>query len=277
MTLLAATGLGLLIGAVLGALGGGGAILTVPALVYLLGQEPRDATTSSVIIVGLTAVVGAVGHARSGHVRWRTGLPFGVTGFTAAIAGTAANQYVEPHILLLGFAALMTIAAIGMLAHAHHATSLHDTFGDGLATGSTARTGAAQLTRPEPARSGTGIAVKVAVVGLLVGFLTGLFGAGGGFVIVPALVLVLGLPMPTAVGTSLLIIAINSAASLATRAGHAHFEWPIILPFTIAAMAASLAGKKIADRLPGTVSTRAFAVLILAVAAYTAARTLLGR
>lgn len=274
MTLLAATGLGLLIGAVLGALGGGGAILTVPALVYLLGQEPRDATTSSVIIVGLTAVVGAVGHARSGHVRWRTGLPFGVTGFTAAIAGTAVNQYVEPHILLLGFAALMTIAAIGMLTHAHHGPSIHDTSGDGLAIGGTARTGAA---RPEPARSGTGIAVKVAVVGLLVGFLTGFFGAGGGFVIVPALVLVLGLPMPTAVGTSLLIIAINSAASLATRAGHAHFEWPIILPFTIAAMAASLAGKKIADRLSGTVSTRAFAVLILAVAGYTAARTLLGR
>jgi uncharacterized membrane protein YfcA len=111
----------------------------------------------------------------------------------------------------------------------------------------------------------------------VVGFLTGFLGVGGGFIIVPALVLAIDMPMPIAVGTSLLIIAINSGASLAARTGHAHFDWPIIVPFTIAAMAASLAGKKIADQLPQTVTTRAFAVLILAVAAYTAGQALLNR
>ncbi|MBC9005721.1 sulfite exporter TauE/SafE family protein, partial [Micromonospora aurantiaca (nom. illeg.)] len=152
---------------------------------------------------------------------------------------------------------------------------LHDDEPD-PSTGSTSRTGTAQLTRAAaPARSRTGTAAKVVIAGLLVGFLTGFLGVGGGFVIVPALVIVLDLPMPVAVGTSLLIIAINSAASLAARTGHAHFDWTIIIPFTLAAMAASLAGKKIADRLPQTVTTRAFAVLILAVAAYTAGHTLL--
>jgi uncharacterized membrane protein YfcA len=290
VTLLAAGGLGVLIGAVLGALGGGGTILTVPALVYLLGQNPQDATTSSLIIVGLTAVVGTVGHARSGHVRWRTGIAFGVAGIAAAVAGTAANRYVKPDVLLLGFAALMAVAAIGMLARARHepatpepaeylrpplARRRHNPAAATLNGGQST----AQLSRTTPparrARSIT--AAKIVVAGLAVGFLTGFLGVGGGFIIVPALILAIDLPMPIAVGTSLLIIAINSGASLAARTGHAHFDRPIIVPFTIAAMAASLAGKKIADRLPQTVTTRAFAVLILAVAAYTAGHTLLNR
>ncbi|MGH8967896.1 MAG: TSUP family transporter, partial [Actinomycetes bacterium] len=112
--------------------------------------------------------------------------------------------------------------------------------------------------------------VKVVLAGLAVGFLTGFFGVGGGFVIVPVLVLALGLPMPAAVGTSLAIMAINSAASLAARAGQAHFDWALIVPFTIAAMAGSLAGKAIADRLPNTTLNRAFALLLFAVAAYIA-------
>jgi hypothetical protein len=276
MILLTAAGLGLLIGAVLGALGGGGAILTVPTLVYLLGQNPQDATTSSLIIVGLTAVVGAIGHARSRHVRWRTGLAFGVAGIAAAVAGTAANRHVEPHVLLLGFAALMAVAATGMLLRAHHEPATPQSTDD-PAPSRSGRSRTAQLTRTAPAASPTRTvtAAKIVVAGVLVGFLTGFLGVGGGFIIVPALVLALDLPMPVAVGTSLLIIAINSGASLAARTGTAHFDWRIIVPFTIAAMAAGLAGKKVADRLPHTVTTRAFAVLILAVAAYTAGHTLL--
>jgi hypothetical protein len=115
MTLLAAAGLGLVIGVILGGLGGGGASLTVPALVHLLGQSPQNATTSSLIIVEATAMAGAAGHARAGNVRWRTGLTFGVTGIAAAVAGSVANRHVPPHILLLGFAALMVVTAAGML------------------------------------------------------------------------------------------------------------------------------------------------------------------
>lgn len=111
---------------------------------------------------------------------------------------------------------------------------------------------------------------KVVLAALGVGFLTGLFGVGGGFVIVPALVLVLGLTMPAAAGTSLLVIAINSAASLAARSGQAHLDWALIIPLTATAMLGAIAGKSIADRLPAAILNRSFAILLLAVAAYVA-------
>jgi hypothetical protein len=119
-----------------------------------------------------------------------------------------------------------------------------------------------------PPRTPTRQLIKVVAAGLTVGFLTGLFGVGGGFVIVPALTLALGLPMSIAVGTSLLIIALNSASALAARAGSAHFDWAVIVPFTLAAMAGTVVGRRIADRLPNATLNRAFAVLLLLVAAF---------
>ncbi|MGH3774946.1 MAG: sulfite exporter TauE/SafE family protein [Pseudonocardiaceae bacterium] len=292
MSTLTAIGLGLLIGAILGALGGAGSILAVPALVYLLGQSAQDATTSSLVIVGLTALVGVASHARSGQVRWRTGIALGVIGIIAAIAGTALNHRVDEHVLLLGLSAVMILTASGMLIRAHRDSRGHDGHsGPAAGTGAdttarvsgrapqewhTSTAATAQLTRPvssceqQRRRGRTVLVVKVVLAGLAVGFLTGFFGVGGGFVIVPVLVLALGLPMPAAVGTSLAIMAINSAASLAARAGQAHFDWALIVPFTIAAMAGSLAGKTIADRLPNTALNRAFALLLFAVATYIA-------
>ncbi|MGH3934969.1 MAG: sulfite exporter TauE/SafE family protein [Pseudonocardiaceae bacterium] len=289
MSIVAAIGLGVLIGTVLGALGGAGGILTVPALVYLLGQNAQDATTSSLVIVGLTALVGAATHARSGHVQWRTGIAFAVAGIIAAVAGTALNRRVDEHILLLGVSAVMIVAASAMLYHARrdsHADSQdHEHHAAPAGTGPTAwvprraygpAAVTAQLSHPasdqaqERQRGRTALAVKVLLAGLTVGFLTGFLGVGGGFVIVPALILAFSLPMPVAVGTSLVIIAINSAASLAARAGQAHFDWDLIVPFTIAAMAGSLAGKAIADRLPNAALHRAFTILLFAVATYIA-------
>ncbi|MGH3963550.1 MAG: sulfite exporter TauE/SafE family protein [Pseudonocardiaceae bacterium] len=296
MSTLTAIGLGLLIGAILGALGGAGSILAVPALVYLLGQSAQDATTSSLVIVGLTALVGVASHARSGNVHWRTGIALGVIGIIAAVAGTALNRRVDEHVLLLGLSGVMILTAGGMLLRARRESRGHDGHsGPAAGTGAdtTARapdrapqqwhtsTGATvQLARPatgsasrceqQRRRGRTVLVVKVVLAGLAVGFLTGFFGVGGGFVIVPVLVLALGLPMPAAVGTSLAIMAINSAASLAARAGQAHFDWALIVPFTIAAMAGSLAGKTIADRLPNTALNRAFALLLFAVATYIA-------
>ncbi|WBC16444.1 sulfite exporter TauE/SafE family protein [Micromonospora sp. WMMA1998] len=259
MTAAAAGGLGLLIGLVLGALGGGGAILTVPALVYLLGESAQEATTSSLVIVGLTAVVGMAGHARSHRVRWGTGAVFGGVGVPAAFAGSLANRHVEQHVLLLGFAALMAVAAIGMLAQSRGGTEPCEADGPTV-----------------PSRSTPAGAAKVVAAGLAVGFLTGFLGVGGGFLIVPALVLAVGLPMPAAVGTSLLVIAVNSAASLLARTGSTHYDWAVITPFTLAAMVASLAGKRVADRLPPTATTRAFAALVLLVAAFIGVRTATG-
>ncbi len=279
MSVAAALGLGLLIGAVLGALGGGGAILTVPLLVYILGQSAQDATTSSLVIVGLTAAVGTIGHARAGHVRWRTGLVFGVTGLASAYAGTALNRQIDERVLLLGFAAVMIAAAVGMLVRSGKAigppegdlpdAAVVNAHRPGVSDSGTA--GVQLVAAPvgvRPPRRQTVQMIKVVAAGLTVGFLTGLFGVGGGFVIVPALTLALGLPLPIAVGTSLLIIALNSASALAARAGSAHFDWAVIAPFTLAAMAGTVAGRWIADRLPNSALNRAFAVLLLLVAAF---------
>jgi uncharacterized membrane protein YfcA len=255
----ATLGLGLLIGLSLGALGGGGSILTVPALVYVIGQDARAATTSSLFIVGITSVIAALGHARSGRVRWGVGVAFGVTGIAAGFVGTAVNRLVDPDVLLLGFAAVIVVAAVGMLANS----------GDEEPSpqgGDTSR----------PARRRTLVRIgRIGGAGLLVGFMTGFFGVGGGFVIVPALALALGLSMPQAVATSLVVISINSAGALLARAGTAHFDWAVIAPFTLAAVAGSLGGKLVADRVSGATLTRAFAVLLIAVAVYTAVSSLI--
>jgi uncharacterized membrane protein YfcA len=287
VTVLVALGLGLVIGAFLGALGGGGAILTVPALVYLLGQSARDATTSSLVIVGAAAVTGMIGYARSGHVRWRLGVMFGVAGTVAAYAGTALNRQVDQHYLLISFAVVMGLAATGMLLRARSqkpvvGTASAESGSSTIMFDAEGETGTV-TTRPAPpaldlpvrsSEFGDGgrwnAAAKIVFAGLGVGFMTGFFGVGGGFVIVPVLVLLFNLPMPVAAATSLLIIAINSAASLVARAGTAHFHWSIIVPFTIAAMAASLGGKMIAGKLPDKMLTRIFAAMLIAIGLFVA-------
>ncbi len=291
MTVLVALGLGLVIGAFLGALGGGGAILTVPALVYLLGQSARDATTSSLIIVGAAAITGMIGYARSGHVRWRLGVMFGVAGTVAAYAGTALNRQVDQHYLLLSFAVVMGLAATGMLLRARNQKPVAAAASTWVAVSALVSEAESELeagpgavtTRRAPTAldipvrssefgggSRWNAAAKILIAGLGVGFMTGFFGVGGGFVIVPVLVLLFDLPMPVAAATSLLIIAINSAASLVARAGTAHFHWSIIVPFTIAAMAASLGGKMIAGKLPERMLTRIFAAMLIAIGLFVA-------
>ena len=268
MTLALAVGLGLVIGLSLGALGGGGSILTVPALVYAVGQSARAATTGSLVIVGITAGVATLGHARAGRVRWGAGLAFGVAGVAASFAGTALNARVDPNVLLVCFATLMIVAAAAMLAktmvHAHP----EDDDPGGESAGALRRPGTLTGVRPAPPRWSVAVALRVVVAGLVVGFLTGFLGVGGGFIIVPALVLTLQYDMPTAVGTSLLIISVNSTVALLARSGHERFHWAVIAPFTLAAIAGSTAGRRIADRVSGAQLSRAFAVLLLAVAGY---------
>jgi uncharacterized membrane protein YfcA len=275
----AATGLGLLIGLTLGALGGGGSILTVPALVYVIGQDARAATTSSLFIVGISSVIAALGHARSGRVRWGVGIAFGATGIAAGFAGTAANQLVDPDVLLLSFAGVIAVAAAGMLANSRGSggeertdrRAVEERDGSTPSEAPSQPDDAAQRERRwTPGRIG-----KVVGAGLTVGFMTGFFGVGGGFVIVPALTLALGMSMPQAVATSLVVIAINSAGALLARAGTAQLDWAVVVPFTLAAVAGSLGGKKITDRVSGTTLTRAFAVLLIAVAVYTATASLM--
>lgn len=258
--------LGLLIGLALGALGGGGSILTVPALVYLLDQDPRTATTSSLLIVGLTSVIAVIPHARAGRLRFGQGLLFGALGTAGSFAGSALSSRVPAQVLLTAFAGLMLVVAALMLRRAKRAdaTSGHpDPTAEPFLTLSPLTCACPRL-------------AKVLVTATAVGLLTGFFGVGGGFVLVPALVLALGFPMPVAVGTSLLVIAVNSATALAARVstGGSHLDWRLVGAFTAAAVVASLLGGRLAARMPASGLTRVFAVLLVGVAAYTAARSI---
>lgn len=249
---LLAAGLGLLIGAMLGGLGGGGGVLTVPLLVYVLGQSAQDATTGSVVIVGVTAAAGVLARVGSGSVRWRTGWALGAAGIPAAALGTVLNQRVAEPVLLLSFAALTVLAAVALIV---------DT-GPGHEPPAPAG-GVAVRTRPS-------IGVVVGS-GLVIGFLTGYLGVGGGFLLVPVLVIVLRMPMLASVGTSLLVITVNSVAAFAVRAGSvAELDWAVLVPFTLAAVLASFAGRRVADRCSGATLTRAFAGLLLAVGGFVA-------
>jgi len=244
--------LGLLIGAILGGLGGGGAILTVPALVYIVGQSAQEATTSSLVIVGLASLVGIASYLRDHRVRWGISLAFGLGGIPGTWFGSYFNQLVPATALLIGFAVVMLTAALAMVTK----TSQHP--------GSKA-----------PARTVTvGHIVRVIGFALAAGFLTGFFGVGGGFVIVPMLVIGLHLPMRQAVGTSLAIIGLNSATALMSRATVAHFDWSVIVPFTIATMIATAIGKRGADHLPAAKLQRGFALLLVLVAVYTAGQSI---
>ncbi|GAC1611325.1 MAG: sulfite exporter TauE/SafE family protein [Mycobacteriales bacterium] len=281
--ILGAIALGLLIGLSLGALGGGGSILTVPALVYILSLPARQATTASLVIVGVTAAAASIGHARSGHTRWGSGFLLTAVGVPASLLGTLLNRRVQPNVLLLSFAALMLIAAAAMLvraggARAAESAGLRAPEGEQTRGGDTL-TVTRQRTRTEVgtrSRSRSGQAVRLGAAGLGIGFLTGFLGVGGGFIVVPALVVLLGTPMPVAVGTSLLVISLNSAVALAARAGNGSFDWKVIVPFTAAAVAGSLGGKRVADRVNPHKLTVAFAVLLVAVAVYVAVQAGLG-
>jgi uncharacterized membrane protein YfcA len=247
---------GVLIGTSLGALGGGGSILTVPALVYLLGQSPRQATTASLMVVGVAAMVGAMTHARGGRVRLRTGAVFGVLGIAGSYAGSLASAAVPPNLLLAGFGVLMLTAAAVMILR---------------------RRGQAQPGRTV-ASAGARRPIMVAAAATGVGLITGFFGVGGGFVVVPALVLVLGFDMPTAAGTSLVVIAMNSAAALAARAGHGSLalDWALTGTFAGAAVIGVLAGGSLAVRASPQRLSWAFTLLVVLVAGYTLTRSLPG-
>lgn len=242
MSLLAvAAAVGLVLGVTLGALGGGGAVLTVPALVYLLGESVPVATTTSLVVVGTTAAAGVLAHARSRRVRWRAGLVFAAAGSGAAYLGAWLTRDVDEHALMLGFAVVLLVAAAAMLG------------------------------APRPAggerRSGAGVAVRVLVAALVVGLLTGVFGVGGGFVVVPALVLVLGFEMAAAVATSLLVVAVNSAVALAARLGHVSVDWSVVGPLLLFALIGSVAGRVVAGHVSSRSLTRAFGLLLVAIAA----------
>jgi hypothetical protein len=230
----------LLIGLALGMLGGGGSILTVPVLVYVLHVDPKLAITMSLPIVGLTSAFGAWRHWRLGNVRLRRALLFGGVAMVGAFAGGRAARWLDPRVQLALLGVLMAAAAISML-----------------------RSAARDRTEaPEPHVH----PLLLYSVGLGVGALTGIVGIGGGFLIVPALVVLGGVPMRQAVGTSLLVIAMNCVAGYAGQAGRADVDWVFISWFSAVAISGLLGGTAVLRYVRQQTLKRGFAVLLLVIA-----------
>lgn len=237
--------LSVLIGVSLGFFGGGGSILTVPLLVYVFGLDPKQAIASSLLIVGTASISGAYQHWRAGNVELRTGLIFGAAGMAGAYVGARAGAYVDGTLLLLLFAAMMVSTSLAMWRG-----------------------------RRAPSRSTSGERAtgRLLAQGFGVGLFTGLIGAGGGFLIVPALALWAGLSMPAAVGTSLVIIVLNTLAGFAGYVSHIHVDFSLVGAVATAAIAGSFAGSRLADRIDPASLRRAFAGFVLVMAVFIFAR-----
>ncbi|MGW7490567.1 sulfite exporter TauE/SafE family protein [Streptomyces sp. NPDC054786] len=303
---------GLLIGLLLGALGGGGSVLAVPALVYLLGQSPHEATAGALIVVTVGAVTGLLCHARAGRVRWAAGAAFGALGTAGSYLGSRWSAALDPTVLMAAFAGLLlVVAAMLVLRGLRERRAAHGVRPLGVSTEAAPsgepREPVPLYDVPEPApfrdtpdpalpRGGTGPArrihppldrpdspdrsvrpvriVRFAVTASAVGLLTGFFGVGGGFVVVPALTLVLGLEMPVAIGTSLLVILVNSLTALGTRAGTGALDWPLLAGFAACAALGSHLGNRLTTRLRPQTLTTAFAALVTVLAVTMAATAL---
>lgn len=245
---------GALLGIALGTVGGGGAVLAVPVLVYLLGQSVHAATTESLVIVVAAAAAGAASHARHGAVCWRLATAFVLAAAPGSILGTLANHVAPAESLLGGFALLLLAVAVL-------------TWRRGAGAGSEADGACPELDLR-----------VIATAGLAIGILTGLFGVGGGFAVVPALALGLRVPLRRAIATSLVIVtAVSTVTLLEHLVGKAPIAWSVVVPFAAAAVVTASFGGTLARRLPRRTLARGFALMLAGIATYLIASiTLLG-
>src|SRR5690606_21185813 len=243
----------LLVGLLLGLLGGGGSILAVPIFVYVLGFEAKAAIAQSLLVVGVTSLVGSWGHWRAGHVQVRVAVTFGVVAMVGAVLGARLSVYMSGTTQLVLFAVVMLMASVFMLrGRRTHAATAED-----VARG-IAPDGGPVVVKP----------LFIVLQALAVGIVTGVVGVGGGFMIVPALTLLAGLPMHQAVGTSLVVIAFNGLAGFAGYLGQVQVDWPIVMSFTGIAIVGTLAGTALARHVRAASLRRGFAVFLVVVAAF---------
>lgn len=228
-----------LIGLSLGLIGGGGSILTVPILVYLLGVGPHEAVTMSLAVVGATSLFGSFLHYRKDNLDIRGGAVFGGAGIVGAFLGAPLTKLVSPELLLLLFGLLMLVVAGVMIARRGSAESdIH-------------------AAHPVPA----------VFAGLGVGVLTGFLGVGGGFLIVPALVFFGGLDMRKAVGTSLFVIFLNCVAGLTAHLGGGGFDLGLTAAVMGLAVGGAMVGTMMSSKMPAQRLQKVFAILVLGVGA----------
>lgn len=242
MTLALTLLLAVVVGVVLGLLGGGGSILMVPLLVYVTGLDTKEAIATSLLVVGVTSATGALSHARGGRVRWRTGAVFGGAGMVGAYVGGRVSEFLPGSVLLAAFAVMMAVTALAMLRGRRDID-------------------------PDKVHQQLPV-LRVVLDGAVVGLVTGLVGAGGGFLVVPALALLGGLPMPVAVGTSLIVIAMKSGAGLAGYLSSVSIDWPLAAAVTAAAVVGSLVGGPLAGRIEPDRLRKVFGWFVLVMAAF---------
>ena len=252
LTVIAAI-LAVFIGMAVGLLGGGGSILTTPLLVYVVGFDAKQAITASLFVVAVTSIFGLISHARAGRVIWKTGLLFGVAGMVGAFIGGQIGSRLPGVVLLIAFAIMMGVTAVAMIR------------------GRKQVAGKSHGGRP---------IVRILIDGLVVGLVTGLVGAGGGFLVVPALVLLGGLAMPNAVATSLLVVAMKSVAGFfgyALTFGGGSFiswnpeiqlDWTIILIVTAAAIVGAIIGSRLVGRIHPDLLRKIFGWFVLVMAVF---------
>jgi len=231
-----------LVGVSLGFFGGGGSILTVPLLVYVFALEPKHAIATSLLVVAVASLGGALGHLRAGNVRLRTAALFGTAGMAGAYAGGRASALVDGSVLLLLFASMMVLTALAMWRGRAADASV----------------------RPDTGRIPAADALRLVGQGGLIGSFTGLVGAGGGFLIVPALALWAGLPLRAAVGTSLIVIVMNSLAGFGGYAAHVDVDAALVASVAGVAVLGALLGVRLASLVQPASLRRAFAGFVLA-------------
>jgi uncharacterized membrane protein YfcA len=245
---------GITVGGLLGALGAGGSVVTVPILIYLLGEDAATAATTSLLVVGATAASGAISHWRTGTVRLATALALSAVASGGSVAGSLLRASVGGREFLLAFAGLLVVAA-------------------------------ALVWRPPGARDGAQPrecvlrpdvreCAKLGAAGLAIGFLTGFFGVGGGFAIVAVLLVVLSFPAREAIGTSLVVVALASAMALVASLGQGTIAWRVVIPFAVTGAIGASLGRRIASRLDERVTRRAFAVGLIGLSVFIALKNI---
>jgi uncharacterized protein len=243
------------VGVSLGLLGGGGSILTLPILRYVLGMDAHRAIALSLFVVASTSVAAMIPHARRGKVRWRVGALFGAAGMVGAYGAGRVAWFIPDVVLLVGFAVMMLVTAVAMLRGRSDESS---------------GSGPRHARSPEHQLSTS----KVLVEGMAVGAVTGLVGAGGGFLVVPALALLGGLPMDVAIGTSLLVIAMKSSAGLAGFIGHTQIDWILALAISASAVSGSVVGGLLSGKVSGRALREGFGWFVVAMGLFTLAQEL---